>query len=242
MSKHNQAGRRFAAFDIDGTIFRWQLYHELFDAFVTEGIIAEADAIHVLEVREQWRQRMANYMEYEKALIHVMQDAIVGLEETRFNSIADTILKSKGHHVYRYTLDLLKRLKADGYVIIAISGSHQQLVDRFATLHDIDVAVGRNYTIEQGRVTETATEVFGRKNEILSEVVKQHGLTWDDSYAVGDSGSDGAMLRLVTNPIAFNPDEALRTEAMAQGWTIVVERKSLAYTLQKGPDGTYVLA
>ena len=31
--------KQFAVFDIDGTIFRWQLYHELFDALVDERII-----------------------------------------------------------------------------------------------------------------------------------------------------------------------------------------------------------
>jgi phosphoserine phosphatase len=72
--------------------------------------------------------------------------------------------------------------------------------------------------------------------------VKEHGLTWEDSYAVGDSGGDSSMLARVEHPIAFNPNNDLQTEAMKHGWPIVLERKSIAYRLEKGPDGTYILA
>lgn len=234
--------RKFAAFDIDGTIFRWQLYHELFDAFVDEGLIAQDVAETVFEAREAWRNRKIDYEEYEMTLVRMMRVSIVGVQETQFNQIADTVLGSKGHHVYRYTLDLLKRLKKEGYVIIAISGSYQQLVDRFAALHDIDIAVGREHVIENGRLTDTSTDIFGRKDDVLRSIVAEHKLDWKESYAVGDSKGDTKMLELVEYPIAFNPDEVLRKIAMKNGWNIVVERKSLAYELKKGNDGSYVLA
>lgn len=234
--------RPFAAFDIDGTIFRWQLYHELFDAFVEDGLVSQKAAAAVLEAREAWRERRVDYDSYEMTLVRVMKTTIVGVEVERFNRIADGILKAKGHHIYTYTLDLLKNLKAKGYAIIAISGSYQQLVDRFAALHDIDVAVGREHIIENGRLTAESSEIFGRKDEVLRDVVERHGLDWHGSYAVGDSGGDIKMLEVVDHPIAFNPDETLKATAMKHGWTIVVERKSIAYELKAGDDGTYLLA
>jgi len=242
MGSVQRVSKRFAVFDIDGTIFRWQLYHELFDALMRDGIINESKARPVTDAREAWRERSGSYLDYEHILVNTMQEAIVGLEEKYFETIADAILQSKGHHVYRYTLDLLQGLKQQGYVIIAISGSHQQLVDRFAKLHGIDISVGRNYTIENGKLTSNATDIFGQKDKILTAIVKENNLSWQDSYAVGDSGGDIAMLAMVENPIAFNPDEALRVKAMADGWPIVIERKSIAYRLQKDPNGTYVLA
>ena len=234
--------KKFAVFDIDGTLFRWQLYHELFDALIDEKLVQPNDAKSVVDARESWRNRTSDYHDYEQMLITAMQRAIVGINEQKFNEIADSILKTKGQHVYRYTLDLLKTLKADGYTIIAISGSHQQLVDRFALLHNIDIAVGREHVIEHGKLTSRASEVFNRKNEILTQLVEKHGLDWTGSYAVGDSGGDIAMLSIVENPIAFNPNEDLKNEAMKHGWPIVIERKSIAYRLEKGTDGTYVLA
>ncbi|MES2876466.1 MAG: HAD-IB family phosphatase [Patescibacteria group bacterium] len=234
--------KRFAAFDIDGTIFRWQLYHELFDALVDKQVIPIDIASVVFEARENWRNRTIDYDTYEMTLVRMMRTAIVGIDGTLFGEIADDILQAKGHHVYRYTLELLQRLKSEGYVIIAISGSYQQLVDRFSTLHDIDIAVGRDHVIENGKLTAQSTDIFGRKDEILQAIVRTHKLDWKGSYAVGDSSGDTAMLRLVEHPIAFNPDVKLKHEAMEQGWKIVIERKSIAYELQKGTDGSYVLA
>ena len=127
---------KFAVFDIDGTIFRWQLYHELFDAFVDEQIISPSSARNVIKAREAWRQRKQSYEAYEHQLIHAMEKVIEGLESKRFDAIADRILRSKGHHTYQYTLRLLELLRKEGYKIITISGSHQQLVDRFFLAHD----------------------------------------------------------------------------------------------------------
>ncbi len=234
--------KKFAAFDIDGTLFRWQLYHELFDSLISEKLVKPEDANAVVAAREAWRNRTSNYHDYEHILIDAMQQAIVGINEQKFNEIADSILKAKGQHVYRYSLGLLKKLKADGYTIIAISGSHQQLVDRFALLHNIDIAVGREHVIEHGKLTNKASEVFNRKDEILKQLVEKHDLDWTGSYAVGDSGGDIAMLGIVEHPIAFNPNEDLKEEAMKHGWPIIIERKSIAYRLEKGTDGTYVLA
>lgn len=234
--------RKFAAFDIDGTIFRWQLYHELFDAFVDDGLIAQDAAETVFNAREAWRNRKINYDQYEHTLVQMMRVSVVGVEEVQFNQIADTVLRSKGHHVYRYTLDLLKRLKKEGYIIVAISGSYQQLVDRFAALHDIDIAVGREHVVENGRLTDRSTDIFGRKDEVLRAIVAEHDLDWKDSYAVGDSKGDTKMLELVEHPIAFNPDGELQKIAIEHDWDIVIERKSIAYQLKKGSDGSYVLA
>lgn len=234
--------KKFAAFDIDGTIFRWQLYHEMFDALLTEQVIAPSDAERVLAAREDWRKRERSYHDYEMILMEVMEEAIVGLRDDRFHTIANEILVKKGHHVYTYTTKLLKDLQAKGYVIIAISASHQQLVDAFCRLHNIDIAIGRKYEVVQGKITAKSEYVHGRKHLLLRRIVKEHGLTWEDSYAVGDSGGDSSMLARVEHPIAFNPNNDLQTEAMKHGWPIVLERKSIAYRLEKGPDGTYILA
>lgn len=234
--------KKFAAFDIDGTIFRWQLYHELFDALVSEGVIEQNDSNRVFEARENWRKREESYHDYEMTLIAVMEAAIIGLSDKRFQTIADEILHRKGHHVYTYTMQLLKKLQTEGYVIIAISASHQQLVDAFCRLHSIDLAVGRKFQIVRGKVTKESVHVHGRKHLLLKEIVDREGLSWKESYAVGDSGGDTTMLELVEHPVAFNPNDELRKAAMKNGWPIVIERKSISYRLEKGSDGHYLLA
>jgi len=231
----------FAAFDIDGTIFRWQLYHELFDELYRQAVISPAQAQPVFEVRDAWRRREVTFDTYELALVEVMESAIVGLPESLINQAADRILETNGHHVYRYTSELVQSLKAQGYLIVAISGSHQQLIERFARLHGIDITYGRRHEIIDGTITENVLPVYGRKAEILRELVEHHDLSWKGSYAVGDTNSDADMMELVDHPIAFNPDRKLYERAREHGWKIVLERKNMIYELE--PHGnTFILA
>lgn len=231
----------FAVFDIDGTLFRWQLYHEMFDELVRRSIVAvdEAEVVHA--ARAQWRARKLSFEDYERTLIHLMERAIIGVKQLVLDEAAEAIITVGGDTVYRYTIDLLSQLKKQDYTTIAISGSQQELVERFARLYGIDIAYGRQYGCVNGIITDTSQKVFGRKGEILRQIVQEHSLGWDDSYAVGDSGGDIAMLELVTHPVAFNPDKILYDRARREGWPIVVERKNMVYRLE--PDGqSFVLA
>jgi HAD superfamily hydrolase (TIGR01490 family) len=231
---------KFAAFDIDGTIFRWQLYHDLFDEFVREGIIDEKEAEPIFAARDKWRQREESCDDYEHSLIKVMEMRIIGLPSEVVDKAADTILQKKGLQVYGYTSNLIKELKGRGYTILAISGSHQQLIERFAQIHGIDITYGRQHTIENGVLTEEVRVVYGRKAEILRELVEKHNLDWEGSYAIGDTNSDADMMELVANPIAFNPDSKLYQRALKERWKIVVERKNVIYELEDN-KGNFLL-
>lgn len=232
---------RFAVFDIDGTIFRWQLYHEMFDELYRRGHFSEEAVKPIFAARDDWRDRKASFGDYELALVDTMETEIIGLAESVLIEAADTIISSQGNHVYRYTTELLGRLKEAGYTIMAISGSQQQVVDKFAALYGIEITYGRRHDIENGIITGRGPAVYGHKAEILKKLVAEHQLDWDDSYAIGDTGSDIDMLELVTHPIAFNPDQKLYQCAREEKWKIVVERKNIIYELSS--DGnTFILA
>lgn len=235
--------KKFAVFDIDGTIFRWQLYHTLFDELVRMGAIAEQQAQPVRAARKAWQNRDTNvhFLDYELLLVETLEPLIEGMRSSVIDTAADAIIARHGNRLYTYTRQLLATLKQRGYVIVAISGSHQQLVERFGTLHGIDIARGRQYSAVDGVIRGDAELVVGRKDTILQQVVAEHNLSWDDSYGVGDTGGDIGMLELVTHPIAFNPNKELYQHATQAGWHIVIERKDVVYTLGKTND-TYVLA
>ena len=237
----NVEKRKFAAFDIDGTVFRWQLYHELFDALGEAGIVDAHDLQNVIDAREKWSARNSSFSEYEEVLVEAMERIIVGLPETRVNELARQILSSKGQRTYAYTRKLMHDLKAAGYVIVVISGSYQQLVEPFAELHNVDIAIGSGLEIIEGKITRKSRGIVGHKDVFLKQIVEEHDLTWDDSYAVGDSGGDIAMLELVAHPIAFNPDDKLFAVASRHDWKVVVERKNMIYELE-GEHGSYLLA
>lgn len=234
--------KKFAVFDIDGTLYRWQLFHslvqELTDLRVIQGYGLLNDAWH------EWRGNRASFEKYEATLMNdVLLKSLPGMKTDVFEAACVAVVESTGHKVHRYTLKLLNDMKAQGYTIIAISGSQQELIGRFCALYDFDVAIGavyeRNGDVFTGKVSRPT---YGHKAEILNSLVKEHNLTWLDSLAIGDTKSDIDVLKLVEKPIAFYPTIELLEEAKNNSWPIVIERKNLAYHLKAEPNGSIVLA
>ena len=114
-------------------------------------------------------------------------------------------------------------------------------VQEFTKQFNFDIAVGENYHEKDGFLSGKVDNVFDRKDKFIKQFVEEHNLTYEDSYAVGDSLSDASMLKMVENPIAFNPEDNLFEEAKKQGWKIVVERKNVIYELKPNTDRAYKL-
>lgn len=226
--------KKFAVFDIDGTLYRWQLYHELVKTLALEGVFSETTFNEIDDTWNRWRGGEISFNEYEKFVIRIMSNNLPKVPVPLFEATCDKVVDQSAHSVYHYSKTLLKELKEQGYTIIAISGSQQELVERFGTRYGFDIVIGALYERQNGHFTgKMQRRTVENKAEILKEIVKQHGLSWKDSVAIGDSDGDIKLLELVEQPIAFNPSEGLFERAKAEGWPIVIERKNIAYRLEK---------
>lgn len=237
------SSKKFAAVDIDGTLFRWQLFHELVFELKDQHLL-DADARVTLEKAfVDWRGLKTTWHDYENQVVKVILDHITRIKPEELELAARKVVARSGHKVYAYTADLIARLKKEGYTLIAISGSQQEIAELFAKKYGFDHCIGMVYERDkQGNYTGKYERfVVGRKAEIIKKFIAEQGLTLEGSYAVGDSRGDVSMLELVENPIAFNPDEDLQKVAMEHAWPIIVERKNLVYKLESSPHG-YTLA
>ncbi|HET7630432.1 MAG TPA: HAD-IB family phosphatase, partial [Candidatus Saccharimonadales bacterium] len=181
--------------------------------------------------------------DYEHHLIKdILYKNLTKIPVGTFEQACETVVKNSSHKVHRYTHKLLRDLKAKGYEIIAISGSQQELLDRFCARYDFDVAIGAMYERKDGYFTgQISRMTVGNKAMILRKLINARNLSLDQSIAIGDSDGDIDILALVEQPIAFNPSQGLFDHAKAAGWPIVIERKNMAYKLE-GKDGRLVLA
>ena len=64
----------------------------------------------------------------------------------------------------------------------------------------------------QGKVTRLAEWLVGRGQTLAS---------FSSSWFYSDSLNDLPLLERVTHPVAVDPDETLRREALARGWRII---------------------
>lgn len=228
--------RKFAVFDIDGTIFRWQLYHELVFDLVDHGILPATIRTQIAPLLSDWHNRTAKsaYIDYELELVRIFAGHLKGLSVVDFKAGAQRVIKRSGDKVYTYTRDLLASLKEQDYTLIALSGSFIQIVEPFAKKYQFDHWVGAQCKIEHGQFTGEVEWSYDKKGENLAQLVSKYDLSFEDSIAIGDTPSDIPILEQVACPIAFNPNEELFKHASKQGWQIVVERKNVIYQLK--PD------
>lgn len=235
--------QKFAVFDIDGTLIRWQLYHAMVDRLAKTGHLGP-DARDILhQARMRWKRREPSYSfrDYEIALIQTYEQSVTHLDIAEVAEAVRYVIDEYKDQVYTYTRDLITTLKADDYMLLAISGSHEELVAEIARHYGFDDYIGTRYNHADGHFTGEKYVASHNKQTALNSLIEKHDLTSKGSYAIGDSASDAAMLRLVEHPIAFNPDKALYDIATKAGWDIVIERKNVVYTLRKYGNGGYRL-
>ncbi len=249
--------RKVAVFDIDGTIFRSSLLIEVVNALIHEKIFP-ARAISIYEgAHKKWLERKGNYDEYIHGVIRAFERNIKGVSETDFMRVASLAVSANQNRVYRYTRDLVKTLAKKHYYLLAISHSPKMIVDAFAKRLGFSKVYGLMYEIvhqrrisprggwasgaRRGRKKEAQftgkvlyADVVFDKASILRRAVVKENLTLKGSIGVGDTESDISFLKMVERPICFNPNRKLYAHAKRSGWEIVVERKDMVYTIEKG--------
>lgn len=227
--------RKFAAFDIDGTLFRSGLYREVFYELYKMGVLPSDLGEETTLKHREWRHRVHGnaFEEFERIMVGGLDSYLPQLRISDYDEAVKRVLDKKAENVYVYTRDLIKQLKADNYFIIAISGSQQELVEPFAQRYGFDAWIGQQWERGEEYFTGNVVKTHTGKDKIIERLIAEHDLTLEDSYGVGDSNGDSGMLSIVNHPIAFNPTYELLEKALANNWKIVVERKNTSYEIVK---------
>jgi len=226
--------RKVAVFDIDGTVFRSSLMLELVYELVRKGLFPPDTKNAFERQRDQWLDREGDYEEYITAAVEAFLKQLKGLPYDEVSYIAGEIIEAKKGRVYRYTRDLIKELKKQGYYLLAISHSPKLIVDGFGFEMGFDKVYGtfcatgpsEKFT---GEIEDQ--DLIFNKGAVLQRAIRKENLSLEGSVGVGDTESDISMLEMVERPIAFNPNAKLYKHAKIRQWEVVVERKDVIYKI-----------
>lgn len=236
MTESTKPLRKVAIFDIDGTIFRSSLLIELVEMLIELGHFPVSVRQDYEDQKVQWLERKGDYESYIMAVVKVFVKNIKGMPYTELARASELVVARYRHRTYKYTEDLIKELKNDGYFLLAISQSPKTTLDYFCKDVGFDKTYGRIYeTDDQGLLTGGIVDedVIAIKANIVRRACEKEGLTLEGSVGVGDTEGDISLLELVERPICFNPNLKLYEHAMRVGWEAVVERKDVIYKLNK---------
>ncbi|MFA5997683.1 MAG: HAD-IB family phosphatase [Candidatus Paceibacterota bacterium] len=228
--------RKVAIFDIDGTIFRSSLFIEVVEVLIELGVFPVSARDEYDEQKVKWLERRGDYESYIMAMVKVFTKSIKGMPHTELERASELVVARYRHRTYKYTEELIKELKKDGYFLLAISQSPKTTLDIFCNDVGFDKTYGRIYEVDdRGLLTGSVVDepIIALKANIVRRACEKEGLTLEGSVGVGDTEGDISMLEIVERPICFNPNKKLYDHAMEAGWEAVVERKDVIYELSK---------
>jgi HAD superfamily hydrolase (TIGR01490 family) len=234
--------KKIAVFDLDGTVYTHTLTFDVAEELLKSDIFAnERKSIDEAKNIAKERKSTESYWVYNKKVLEVFEKITPLVTPAQMQEAIRNLLLHKGKFCYAYTTSLLTKLKGEGRLMIAISGSIKNIVEPFALALGFDIVVSSELEVVNGVFTgKRASQTNKNKDALLRDVVEKSGATLEDSIGVGDTHRDISMLSVVQNPIAFNPNAALYNEALKNGWKIVIERKNMIYELTKRGD-SYIL-
>lgn len=225
---------KIAIFDIDGTIFRKNLHFELINELSWMGVFPKEVRKKLTDIYSDWLEHTGTYEDYKRALVDMYAEYIPGVSVEDVRKAAEIVIPFHAARTYVFSEDLIKKLRAENYFLMVISGSPIEIVEEYNRhyLH-FDQVYGSVYEKDsQGKYTGKAEyEPVRFKGKLVQEFIDSNGFSFKDSYGVGDTESDASFLHYVDNPIAFNPNRNLKALAEQEGWRIIVEKKDVIYEI-----------
>ncbi len=226
---------KLAIFDIDGTIFRSSLVIELSHALVGAGIFPGIARKEIAKEYLAWLDRKGTYEAYINKVVKIYVQHIAGKSFAKVDKVAKQVIAFQKDRTYRFTRDLIKKLKAEHYILAAVSGSPSYIVEEYAKTIGFDVFFGTELEVLGGKFTGKVKNLDSafNKAKIVKRLAKIYNADLRQSMAVGDTEGDIKMLSLVGYPTAFNPNLLLAKAAKKRKWKIILERKDVIYRVDK---------
>jgi HAD superfamily hydrolase (TIGR01490 family) len=212
-----------AFFDLDKTVIAKASVIAFSRQFYREGLLTRR-----LVARGLWGQliflrfgaRAKTLERLRLRMLHVTE----GWEQERVQRIvADTLSQVVGPITYKDAVRLIAEHKQAGRRVYIVSAAPEEIVEPLAKHLGADGAIATRAAVTAGRYTgQLLRYAFGpQKAAAIHQTAASENLDLSQSWAYSDSATDVPMLEAVGNPVAVNPDRALRRIAQMRGWPVV---------------------
>ena len=211
-----------AFFDLDKTILATSSAYAFGKEFFNNGLITRQDALDLYLSKASYMLVGHSSDQMDASRDHLSQ-LIKGWDVDEVTRITtDTMHHVVAPAIYSEARELIEEHRAAGHEVIIISASADILVEPIAAELGVDTVVATTLEVVDGKLTGTILRYLkgDAKAEAIEQFAREHDYDLARSYAYSDSATDIPMLAAVGNPVAVNPDRALRKHAMSQGWQL----------------------
>ena len=197
---------KLAIFDIDYTITRKETLMEFFKYLVSKDIknikflprALYSGLMYGIKVYDEKRVKEC----FLKFIENIDEKELAILTKSFYDERLSTIL-------YEDAVNMIKKLKNEGYMVILISASPEFYIKEFYAIKEVDLIIGTKFIFENGKFVRkmSGNNCKGEeKVKRLEKVLKEKNIKADfkNSYMFSDSLLDKPLLDLVGNPYLIN--------------------------------------
>jgi HAD superfamily hydrolase (TIGR01490 family) len=215
-----------AFFDLDKTIVARSSPLALGKSFFREGLISRSFFLKSLYAQLLFQLMGADEEKMER-MRREASKMTQGWEQERVKQVVTEVLEEViSPLIYAEALERMHDHRAAGRLVCMVSSSPQEIVEPMARMLQVDRYIATRPRIVDRKYTgELDFYAYGpHKAAAIQSLAEELGVDLQGSYAYSDSATDLPMLEVVGNPVAVNPDKALRRIAIDREWTIEVFR------------------
>lgn len=209
-------------FDIDGVVYDGHSILDIIQDQVKVGFVDQSIAVLVEEEVASYKSGIKSYEEAANSILYKWAYVLKGKKYNEVLEYNHDFLKNNKSKFFEYFLPLVKELKKKADIFF-VTANFQFTTEAFSKYFGIEKFLCSQAEVVDGVLSGNVLSTLAGNKGVVSELVNKKRYTV--SIAVGDSENDIDMLRNVTNPVAFEPNDKLKGFASENGW-LIVERSN----------------
>lgn len=211
-----------AIFDLDNTLLRGDSDHA-WGRFLIESHIVDGEAYE--------RENERYYAQYQAGTLDIMKFLAFALRPLAMH---DRAILDRWHQRYMQTKvlpmitpearALVDKHRARGDMLLVITATNRFITAPIAREFNVPYLLATEPEERDGRFTgQVAGTPCYRDGKVtrLRSWMQEHNQTLQGSWFYSDSHNDLPLLSIVDHPVAVNPDDTLRREALKRSWPIL---------------------
>ncbi|AOY88839.1 phosphoserine phosphatase [Marinobacter salinus] len=211
-----------AIFDLDNTLLAGDSDHAWGEFLVEEGIV---DAEEYQKANDRFYHE---YLNGELDIVHYLGFALQPLAIHNMDQLLDwrnTFMEKKVRPMMlSKATQLLDSHREQGHTLMIITATNRFVTEPIAEALGIEHLIATEPELVNGRYTgEVAGIPSFQDGKVtrLNDWLEAHDRNLDGAWFYSDSHNDAPLLKVVSNPVAVDPDPTLEALAREHGWKIL---------------------
>jgi len=220
-----QAETKIALFDLDNTLLSGDSDYEWAQHLIERGILERSK--YESRNDEFFRQYKAGRLDIHEFLDFQLAP-LARYPRAKLDEWHGEFMQARVRPMIRTKgLELVRRHLGEGRLCAIVTSTNAFITAPIAREFGVDHLLATELEVREGKFTgKPSGTICFRQGKVtrLAEWLGERGRTlasFSVSWFYSDSQNDLPLLERVTHPVAVDPDETLRGEALARGWRVI---------------------